>query len=337
MITRFRIFSVFFIFSLVLSSCGKDEPKGPIFTDGLNLIIQNKFESLPAKVSVFFKVETADGEPVAGLMDSDFQISENGKLISADEAARQISPRAQRFSYSTLLILDLSASVTNTNLPRLKEAAKQFIHAVIPENNDGSIEIGIAWFDGEDVLHQLHDFTSDVNSLTTTIDNISKDISQDNSTDLYGAVIKGVSKINSVFFEFQNDDRISAASVVVFTDGTDQAARYTEERALETVSRADENIAFYSIGLGNEIDESVLTKIGKDGFVFAENTDRLTETFGKIAEIVSKDANSYYLFEYCSPKRSGEHDVTIEATYMNLKGNVTTKFDATEFGGGCSL
>ncbi|MEN0046985.1 MAG: VWA domain-containing protein [Bacteroidota bacterium] len=335
--TRFRIFSVLFILVLAFAACNRDEPKGPIFTDGLNLIIQNQFESLPAKVSVFFKVETADGEPVAGLTDSDFKILENSKLISEDEAARQISPRAQRFSYSTLLILDLSASVTNNNLPRLKEAAKQFIDVVIPDDNDGSIEIGIAWFDGEDVLHQLHDFTSDVNSLTTTIDNISKDISQDNSTDLYGAVIKGVSKINSVFFEFQNDDRISAASVVVFTDGTDQAARYTEERALESVSRADENIAFYSIGLGNEIDESVLTKIGKDGFVFAENTNQLAETFGRIAEIVSKDANSYYLFEYCSPKRSGQHDVTIEATYMNLKGNVTTEFNAAEFGGGCSL
>lgn len=335
--TRFHVFSILFILALSFAACNKDEPKGPIFTDGLNLIIQNQFESLPAKVSVFFKVETADGEPVAGLTDSDFKILENEQLISEDEAARQISPRAQRFSYSTLLILDLSASVTNNNLPRLKEAAKQFINAVIPDDNDGSIEIGIAWFDGEDVLHQLHDFSSDVNSLTTTIDNISKDISQDNSTDLYGAVIKGVSKINSVFFEFQNDDRISAASVVVFTDGTDQAARYTEERALESVSRADENIAFYSIGLGNEIDESVLTKIGKDGFVFAENTNQLAETFGRIAEIVSKDANSYYLFEYCSPKRSGQHEVTIEATYKNLKGNVTTEFNATEFGGGCSL
>jgi len=141
-----------FIFALGFTACNKDEPKGPIFTDGLNLIIQNQFESLPAKVSVFFKVETADGEPVAGLTDTDFNILENDKLISADEAARQISPRAQQFAYSTLLILDLSASVTNNNLPRLKEASKQFIKAVIPENNDGSIEIGIAWFDGEDVF-----------------------------------------------------------------------------------------------------------------------------------------------------------------------------------------
>ncbi|MEM9889021.1 MAG: VWA domain-containing protein, partial [Bacteroidota bacterium] len=260
MSTRFFFLSLLTAFIFLFSSCGNDGPEGPIFTKGLNIIVQNEFESLPAKVSVFFKVETLDGKPVAGLTNDDFAILENDKLISEDEAARQISPRAQRFGYSTLLILDLSASVTNNNLPRLKEAAKLFINSVIPEDNDGSIEVGISWFDGEDKLHELHEFTSNKGALTDAVDSITPDISRDNSTDLFGAVIKGVEVIEDVFFEYQNDDRISAASVVVFTDGTDQAARFTEERALEAVGRVDESISFYSIGLGNEIDEAVLQR-----------------------------------------------------------------------------
>ncbi|NJK83278.1 MAG: hypothetical protein HC912_05135 [Saprospiraceae bacterium] len=39
---------------ICLASCSKDEAPEVIRTDGLNLIIQNKSESLPAKVSVFF-------------------------------------------------------------------------------------------------------------------------------------------------------------------------------------------------------------------------------------------------------------------------------------------
>jgi hypothetical protein len=233
--------------------------------------------------------------------------------------------------------LDLSASVTNNNLPRLKEAAKLFVTSVLPEGSDGSINISINWFDGEDRLHQLHDFSSDASSLLAAIDSVTPDISTDNSTDLYGAVIKGVSRINSVFSEYRNDDIISAASIVVFTDGTDQAARYTEERALEAVANANSRISFYSIGLGSEIDENVLRSIGNNGFAFAENTNQLIETFEQIAGIVSRDANSYYLFEYCSPKRSGQHEVTISATYENLRGAVTTEFNANDFGGGCSL
>ncbi len=323
---------------LLFASCNKDDDDMDVIrTDGLNIIIQNEFESLPAKVSVFFKVETKDGVPIAGMTDQNFVIYENDKRISEDEAARQISPRAQLFAYSTLLILDLSASVTNSNLPRLKEASKQFINAVMSSGNDGAAQIGVSWFDGEDKLHELMDFTSSRDSLLAAIDGITPDISQDNSTDLNGAVIKGVNRIEDIFFEYQNDDVSYAASVVVFTDGTDQAARYSQEQATNAVNSADPNITFYSIGLGNEIDVDVLQLIGKNGFEFAENTDQLIATFDKIAGRISDDANSYYLFEYCSPKRNGEHTVTIQGIYQNLRGEASSKFDARDFTGGCSL
>lgn len=323
---------------LAFANCNKDtEIPDVIVVDGLNFLIQNQFTAEPAKVSVFFKVETNEGLPVAGMQDSDFTIYENDSRISADEAARQISPRAQLFAYSTLLILDLSASVTNSNLPRLKEASIQFINAIMPEGNDGTVEIGISWFDGEDKLHELLDFTNDKTALIAAINGVTSDISNDNSTDLYGAVRKGVDKIEDVFREYQNDNLSYAASVVIFTDGTDQAARYMLEDALDAVNEAEERITFYSIGLGNEIDESVLKGIGKNGFEFAENTSQLIQTFERIARQVSDDANSYYLFEYCSPKRNGRHTVEIEGVWQNLKGSASTEFNANGFRGGCRL
>ena len=331
---------------IISVACNKDSEDMPdiVRTDGLTFIIQNQFVSLPAKVSVFFKVErTADGTPVAGMTDKDFTIYETNKsnnstkLISTDEAARQISPRAQKFVYSTLLVLDLSASVTNNNLSNLKSASKQFINSVIPANNDGSVQIGISWFDGENKLHELQGFTGNKTNLLAAIDAINANISKDNSTDLYGAVIKGVDYINNVFRTYQNDDRTYAASIVVFTDGTDQAARFTLEQSLTAVNSADKKITFYSIGLGSEIDESVLKKIGKNGFAFAENTTKLVETFDRITKQVFDDANSYYLFEYCSPKRNGTHRVKIEGVYQNLKGSTATDFDANGFTGGCTL
>jgi len=330
---------------LLLSSCSKDDGEINIITssDGLVLKIQNEFVSLPAKVSVFFKVEKKDGTPVAGLQDSDFTIYEKGRnddnprIISVDEAERQISPRGQLFAFSTLLVLDLSGSVTNDNLPQLKEAAKGFINSVMPDNNDGEVKVGIMWFDGEDELHRLAGFTDNKSALIEAVNGITTDISNDKSTDLYGAVIKSLDAIDLVLF--QNDDRISAASVVVFTDGTDQAARYTEGAALSAVESADDKITFHTIGLGNEIDEGVLKQIGKTSFAFAENTEQLLQTFEEIAQRVSDDANSYYLFEYCSPKRdgSGVSELTIEVEHENMKGEVKTQFDATEFTGGCTL
>ncbi len=330
---------------LFFSSCSKDDDDINIITNsnGLVLKIQNEFVSLPAKVSVFFKVEKKDGTPVAGLRNSDFTIYEKGRnddnarIISVDEAERQISPKGQLFNFSTLLVLDLSGSVTNNNLPDLKEAAKGFINAVMPDNNDGEVKLGIMWFDGEDKLHRLAGFTDNKTALIDAVNGITPDISNDNSTDLYGAVLKSIEAIDLVLF--QNDDRISAASVVIFTDGTDQAARHTEEAALSAVESADDKLSFHTIGLGSEIDEGVLSKIGKTSFAFAENTEQLLQTFEAIANRVTDDANSYYLFEYCSPKRdgSGVNELKIEAQFENLKGSVETQFDATEFTGGCTL
>ncbi len=328
---------------LLFGACNKDKEDDPmvIRTDGLELLIQNEYTTPPAKVSVFFKVQEKDGTPVAGLLDSDFSIFEKGRndddarLISSDEGARQIAPRAQLFAYNTLLILDLSGSVTNNNLPQLKEASKQFVRAIIPENNDQSIKISVHWFDGENRLHKLTDFLGNRLALSTAIDAITPDISSDNSTDLFGAVIKGIDVVQEALYE--NDDRITAASMVVFTDGTDQAARHTREQAYEGVEAAKERMTFYTIGLGSEIDEDVLSKIGVNSFEFASNTEKLIETFERIARRVSDDANSYYLFEYCSPKRNGVNNLTLEAIKGNKKGSTNTTFNAGGFSGGCSL
>ena len=134
-----------------------------------------------------------------------------------------------------------------------------------------------------------------------------------------------------------NMDIISAVSVVIFTDGTDQAARYTKASAFEAVNTANEKISLYTIGLGSEIDQTVLTTIGMSSSAFADNTSQLTQKFGEIAQSVFNQANSFYLFEYCSPKRNGTNDLKIEVKKGSVFGSVTINFNAEGFTGGCTL
>jgi hypothetical protein len=125
--------------------------------------------------------------------------------------------------------------------------------------------------------------------------------------------------------------------VVIFTDGTDQASRYTQAAAQKKVDDANSNISFFTIGLGAEIDTQVLTNLGKTFSVFAGNAQDLETTFNDISERVSERANSFYLFEYCSPKRdgSGENNLAIQVKDGSRQGAVQTKFNATGFTGGC--
>ncbi|PWL38930.1 hypothetical protein DKG77_11920 [Flagellimonas aquimarina] len=350
------------IFTLVLSSCGnadddasfdlnqgelgqgKDPDNCLGFEDNeLLLSIQDQFTTLPGKVSILFKVSDLLGNPISGLTANQFTIYEQGRnddcfnTISSSESQARISSNSQVFSNNTLLILDLSNSVLEGSLEELKTASTSFITNVIPSPETDSFKIAIYWFDGENELHLLNPLTSSSAELIASIDGITQDISKDPSTDLYGAVIKSTDIAENLIKENNASSVIGAASIVLFTDGTDQASRFTEEAALRSVNEANRNISFFTIGLGAEIDTQVLTEIGKTASVFAGNKEELETTFTQISQRVSEQANSFYLFEYCTPKRdgSGNNNLVIQLSNGGLQGAVQTRFSANGFTGGC--
>jgi len=357
-----KTFSVFFMVTLLVSCGNADDDvsldlntgdglgEGTVVDECLGLeegelvlSIQDQYTTLPGKVSVFFKVSDTSGNPVPGLTADQFTIYEQGRnddcfnTISTSESSARISPNSQIFSNNTLLVLDLSNSVLSSSLEELKLASTSFIDAVMPATAQESVQMAIYWFDGEDELHLLNELTPSKDELKIAIDGITDDISNDPSTDLYGAVIKSTDIASDLINVSTQDDKIGAASVVIFTDGTDQASRYTEDAALDKVEDANANISFFSIGLGAEIDTEVLTAVGKTASVFATNKDELEATFRDISDKVSERANSFYLFEYCSPKRdgSGENNLAIEINTGSRQGAVQTKFSANGFTGGC--
>lgn len=327
------------------SGCKKNDDNGCPPFDANQLVVTSQDESttLPGRVSVFFKVDDNTGRPIAQLDSSNFTIYEKGRndecprMISRTESRSRISPSSQVFNFNTMLVLDFSGSVITNSLDELKSAAKSFVENVMPAVQDDAYKMGIWWFDGENKLHQLVGFTADKNSLNTAIDGISSAISTDPSTDLYGAVIKASDLAKLTLDSVIAQGIIGAGSIVVFTDGTDQAARFTKTEAYGKVNALDERIAVFSIGLGDEIDQTVLTSIGKSGTIFAGNKTELEAKFVEIANLVWAEANSYYLFEYCSPKRdgSGINDLIIEVVSGNKKGYLKTTFDATGFTSGC--
>ncbi|WP_289644631.1 vWA domain-containing protein [Maribacter aestuarii] len=357
-----KTFGFLFLLSLVIS-CGNADDDVDLnlnFGDGLGkgkpvddclglddgelvLSIQEQFTTLPGKVSIFFKVSDTDGNPVSGLTANQFTIYEQGRnddcfnTISTSESFARISPNSQIFSNNTLLVLDLSNSVLSSSLNELKVASTSFVNNVMPATTQESFKMAIYWFDGENELHLLNALTASKQELINSIDGITDDISNDPSTDLYGAVIKSTDIASNLIQETTAGGSIGAASVVIFTDGTDQASRFTEDAALKKVNEADPNISFFTIGLGGEIDTQVLQDIGKTFSVFAGNADELEDTFRDISEKVSERANSFYLFEYCSPKRdgSGENNLAIQVSTGSRQGAVQTKFDAKGFTGGC--
>lgn len=323
---------------LFLTSCVNDAGE----SKRIDIQLLEGSTELPAKVKLFFRVDLPEQYALTTLEPSDFEIYENGSLISGLESQAQIQRESGEFLYSSVLLLDLSGSIINNDdLPKVKEAATTFINSTLPAEQSadyGSREMALYWFDGEAEIHPLVFFTSDRDSLVQAVQNISPGISTDNSTNLNGAVVQGVELVSSRLEETRRDLDISTAgSVVLFTDGTDQAARVSTQDALNAVRDSGEDNSVFTIGLGGEIDQEVLARFGEDGAVFADNSSELNEVFQNAADILESKTNSFYVLEYCSPKRSGQHSLQLRANYEELTGSFTTTFDATGFTGGCVI
>lgn len=304
-------------------------------------LIEAKTE-VPSKIRLFFKVDLGEDLKFTTLEPSDFEIYENGSQISGLESQADIQRESGDFLYSSVLMLDLSGSIlNNADLPKLKEAATSFIDQTMPGESEslyGTREMAVYWFDGEENVHPLVSFTADGDSLKSGIESIDEDISSDVSTNLNGAVIQGLSIMDNRVQEIRADSDIATAgSMVVFTDGTDQAGWVDTETALDTVNTASKEYSLFTIGLGGEIDQDVLQSFGKDGFELAEDSLALNDTFLAVAERLEAESNSYYLLEYCSPKRTGQHTLELRAIYEDKFGSFQTQFSAEGFSGGCSV
>ena len=292
----------------------------------------------PATVTVSFKAKTRLGDPIADLTINNFEILENNDPISLFEATPSISKDPDTFVYNTLLLMDLSGSVLSNSLESLKEAATTFVNATLAENDDGAFSIKLAFFDGRESIVELTDYIADMTILNQAIDGIDESISVDSSTNLYGAVIQGVDELQTTTSTFNLSGITAGGSLVIFTDGNDQAARESQSDAQRAVNDADENLTIFTIGLEGEIDENILMSFGRDGSSLASNISGLVAAFGEIAERISDEVNSIYVFKYCSPKRSGsDNQLTIRATYEGEQGSLNTEFSAVGFTGGCVI
>jgi hypothetical protein len=97
--------------ALLLCSCGSSVQDLPT-PQCLKLALPGEglTTATPARVSLFFTVDTCEGKPVSGLTADQFTLFEDGNAVSAYESQKTVQPKGQRFRMSSLLLLDISGS-----------------------------------------------------------------------------------------------------------------------------------------------------------------------------------------------------------------------------------
>jgi uncharacterized protein YegL len=272
---------------------------------------------------------------------------EDNDSTSQFESEFKVKNNPEAFGLHVLLLLDLSGSIVDhdKSLDSLKLAVSSFVRKLFfasrKEENEFSVDLGVYWFDGEAAIHQLVDFTSDSLKLQDAIALLNKNIITDKSTNLHGAVIEGIKKIQTKVGKA--GELINDGALVIFSDGTDRAARRTFQEALNAVQNSGPLVSVYTIGLGGEGDDLELCQLAKNGACFeADAIEHLVTQFENAAAEIEKNTKSRYLLEYCSPKRQGRHELkikayTVDKTQGKIYGSLTISFPADHFSGGCQL
>jgi hypothetical protein len=295
----------------------------------------NSDQEKPNNVWVFFTVEEGE-EPVAGLAAEDFQIYEDEQLVSTFESKQTIqNPDVAAVMY-TLLLLDMSGSITESGQADLVvDAATGFVDRV-----GASQKVAVYAFDGEKDIQSVVRFTEAKGSVEGGLEGLRTYKPRDPSTNLHGAVVQSLDELRTAL---DKDKRpLKFGTLVVFSDGTDRAARVSAEEMNEALAKEEyADFEIFAIGVGADIEqgEKSLGGIGRDGTELATDDAGVTLAFEKVAQRIDAHAKRFYLLSYCTPARQGEHTVTIEALAdknskgkARKRGETTWTFDAKGFG-----
>jgi hypothetical protein len=297
---------------------------------GLQLSLVDASVRKPSNVAVYFSVTDHDKKGVPNLTADQFHIYEDGKMVSPFESKQTIlNPEVAAVQY-TLLLMDMSGSVTNSGqAPLLADAASGFSERVSKTQ-----EVAVYAFDGAKEIHPMVGFTTGGGSVRGGIESLRNYKPRDPSTNLNGAVVEALGVLGKQMEHAQQPLRF--ATLVVFTDGTDHAHRVSREDLRKALDEVEGNINVFVIGVGAEVDEGELKSIGRTGAVLSKDPNAVKAAFDKIADQVESITKSFYLFSYCSPARAGEHDVRIEADVKGRgKGGLEYHFNANGFAPNC--
>lgn len=297
---------------------------------GLQLTRINSDQKKPNNVWVFFTVQQGEG-PVAGLAAEDFEIYEDGGRVSPYESQQVIlNPEVAAVMY-TLLLLDVSGSITESGqIDPLVDAAEMFVERV-----GKSQKVGVYAFDGDERIHPIVPFTSTEQSLRGGLDGLRKYKARDPSTNLHGAVVQGLETLKRGLDREKKP--LKFGTLAVFSDGADRAARVSRDEMRDAIAKPEyEHYDLFAIGIGEkaELEQAQLKDIGRNGTEEGSDRSKVKDAFDHIAGRIEAHTKRFYLLSYCTPSRKGEHSVRIDVNTPKVphKGSLDYQFTADGFG-----
>jgi hypothetical protein len=154
---------------------------------------------------------------------------------------------------------------------------------------------------------------------------------RDPASNLHGAVLQGLAELDKAVRRAPKPIRF--ATLVVLTDGVDRVHRVPARQVSDAVDATPHRV--YTVGIGRDLDDAALARIGKTGYVRVGEGASAVAAFRELAYQMVHTALRYHLLSYCSEQRGGQHVVDIAFDSPRGVGQLTFALDASGFGPGC--
>ena len=273
---------------------------------------------VPHNINLTFRVIDINGSGVNYLKLKDFEIFEDYLPLSIAESEIVVMNLPTIYNQiKTVLMLDNSTSIEG-DTSKIKTSARNIVNGIRPNQ-----EIAIYQF--SDKITLLQDYTNDTNLLLNAINK--KYTSGVKSTDFYGAVNFGASK----WVDESTLQKFVQGCMVIISDGNDTQGSNTLAKALNAVH----NKIVFTVGLGNEIQPEILSKLGTAGYFQTGQESEIVNQFKIIEQNLISAASSFYNLSYKSPKRgAGNHSLQIRIvnnSYTGDRSSIITTFNSSIF------
>ena len=302
------------IFASDVSTGGIGAYVAKITYNPIRLVKQSIFASPPDLVEVLFRAyEVNSNNPVSVLQPNHFIVQEDSKPVSVESTLSIQKVTELKHIVQTVVMFDISSSVSNANLQLMKQAAKNgLIDAVTGKLRVKDQQIAIYTFD--DTVRLIQDYTPTPAQVTAAIDGITS--AGVASTNFYGAIIDGMNKLSPSV----TSTSLTETNLIMITDGRDTASLSSYYDALNSARLNP----LYIIGVQSpdlympDINAFIGTNTLNSRYFPVADFSAIESALIEVGQYTDSLANSFYKLAYHSPARAGSHSIQVSVVESNL-------------------
>lgn len=312
---------VFALFLPLVTGCGS--------LTGVTVKTAKTVTKAPGNVLIYVSVEDGD-KPVDNLSASNFDVYENDLLLDRASTNLELLPRDTAADGHTVLLLDLSGSITEKDVARISRGAETFVEKVSTTQ-----AVSVLVFDGSPDVRLVARFPRVEQAEKRPIPDLTPFVTGDDSRNLNGGVMEAMAVLEE---ELSGSAKpVQLGTLVTLVRGPDLAGRKSDDDVYRAIDRSE--YRFYAV-YPKEASVPTMNSLGREGKARFDTIDTLPITLQEAGMKVRKAWGRNYLISYCSPARGGERDVRVSVHFTSdqgdaRRGKARTSFNSDGFQAGC--